>query len=75
MTALRETSLNGHQRVVELLLGAGANPDLQDQVRTVQDPELLPYCWYQFFPPVCYENINLYLNCDEYGTSTVCAKG
>ena len=32
-TALRESSINGHYKVVELLLGAGANPDLQDKVR------------------------------------------
>ena len=34
-TALRESSANGHPKVVGLLLGAGANPDLQDKVRTV----------------------------------------
>ena len=33
-TALRTFSFNGHHKVVELLLGAGANPDLQDKVRT-----------------------------------------
>ena len=32
-TALRESSISGHHKVVELLLGAGANPDLQDKVR------------------------------------------
>ena len=32
-TALREGSIRGHHKVVELLLGAGANPDLQDKVR------------------------------------------
>ena len=31
-TALRESSISGHHKVVELLLGAGANPDLQDKV-------------------------------------------
>ena len=36
-TALRTASFNGHHKVVELLLGAGANPDLQDKVRTQQD--------------------------------------
>ena len=36
-TALRETSIRGHQKVVRLLLGAGANPDLQDKVRIGQD--------------------------------------
>ena len=32
-TALRESSIRGHHKVVELLLGAGANPDIQDKVR------------------------------------------
>ena len=32
-TALKSASFNGHHNVVELLLGAGANPDLQDKVR------------------------------------------
>ena len=32
-TALDRASYNGHHKVVELLLGAGANPDLQDKVR------------------------------------------
>ena len=36
-TALELASGNGHHKVVELLLGAGANPDLQDKVRTGQD--------------------------------------
>ena len=35
-TALKSASNNGHHKVVELLLGAGANPDLQDNVRTGQ---------------------------------------
>ena len=34
-TALKRASFEGHHKVVEVLLGAGANPDLQDQVRTV----------------------------------------
>ena len=33
-TALQQASRKGHQKVVELLLGAGANPDLQNKVRT-----------------------------------------
>ena len=36
-TALERASFIGHHKVVELLLGAGANPDLQDKVRTAQD--------------------------------------
>ena len=32
-TALERASIKGHQKVIELLLGAGANPDLQDKVR------------------------------------------
>ena len=31
-TALQQASIRGHHNVVELLLGAGANPDLQDKV-------------------------------------------
>ena len=34
-TALARASFKGHHKVVELLLGAGANPDLQNKVRTV----------------------------------------
>ena len=33
-TALTTASFNGHHKMVELLLGAGANPDLQVKVRT-----------------------------------------
>ena len=33
-TALLQTSSDGHYRVVELLLKAGANPDRKDKVRT-----------------------------------------
>ena len=36
-TALEKASFNGHHKVVELLLGAGANPDLQNKVRTGWD--------------------------------------
>ena len=35
-SALDQASFIGHHKVVELLLGAGANPDLQDKVRTGQ---------------------------------------
>ena len=31
-TALEQASFRGHHNVVEFLLGAGANPDLQDKV-------------------------------------------
>ena len=36
-TALDQASYNGHHKVVELLLRAGANPDLQNKVRTGQN--------------------------------------
>jgi len=36
-TALKQASFSGHKKVVELLLGAGANPDLQNKVSTGQD--------------------------------------
>ena len=39
-TALRTASFSGHHKVVELLLGAGANPDQQDKVRTGWDSGL-----------------------------------
>ena len=34
LTALDLASFSDHHQVVELLLRAGANPDLQDEVRT-----------------------------------------
>ena len=34
-TALKAASSDGHHKVVELLLGGGAKPDIQDKVRTV----------------------------------------
>ena len=36
-TALEQASIKGHHNVVEFLLGAGANPDLQDKVGTGWD--------------------------------------
>ena len=36
-TALERASFIGYHKVVELLLGAGAYPDLQDKVRIGQD--------------------------------------
>ena len=36
-TALQQASSEGYQKVVELLLGAGAKPDLQDKVRAGWD--------------------------------------
>ena len=33
-TSLKTASFNGHQKVVELLLRSGANPDLQSKVST-----------------------------------------
>ena len=35
-----QASYNGHHKVVELLSRAGANPDLQDKVRTRQDSDV-----------------------------------
>ena len=35
-TALEASSNEGHHKVVELLIGAGSNPDLQDKVRAEQ---------------------------------------
>ena len=35
-TALKSASNKGHHKVVEVLLGAGANPDLQSKVRIGQ---------------------------------------
>ena len=32
-----QATTDGHHKVVELLLGAGAKPDLQNQVRTEQE--------------------------------------
>ena len=37
-TALERASFNGHHEVVECLLRAGANPDIQDEVRTAVYP-------------------------------------
>ena len=40
-TALKQASINGHHMVVKLLLGAGANPDLQDKVSMRQTKILI----------------------------------
>ena len=40
-TALEQASMKGHQKVVESLLRAGANPNLQDKVRKRQEGCLL----------------------------------
>ena len=50
-TALGEASIGGHYKVVELLLGAGANPNLQDKV-SIGQIKILPYFWCLSFPPV-----------------------
>ena len=53
-TALKQASSKGHHKVVELLLRAGANLDLQDKVRTVQDSgvhvNLINGRWYVLHP-------------------------
>ena len=36
-TALEEASIRGHHNIVEILLGAGANPNLMDTVSTGQN--------------------------------------
>jgi len=41
VTPLHLACYYGHQREVELLLAAGANPDLQDKVRTAGTPNSL----------------------------------
>jgi len=41
-TALEQASFKGHQKVVELLLGAEANPDLQDKVSTDRTVVYMP---------------------------------
>ena len=42
-TALGRASFNGHHEVVECLLIAGANPDIQDEVRTEVCPVKEPH--------------------------------
>ena len=45
LTALHVASYKGHLEVVELLLGAWANPNLRDKVKTVQ--------WYAYKTEQC----------------------
>ena len=53
-TALEAASVEGHHKVVEILLGAGANPDLQDKVMTIQNSgvhiNLSSGMWYILHP-------------------------
>ena len=53
-TALKQASNKGHHKVVKLLLGAGANPDLQDKVRIGQysgvHVNLINGRWYVLHP-------------------------
>ena len=67
-TALQLASNRGHQKVVEVLLGAGANPNIQDKVSTGQNriPSrcltfgVHPLRLFCMFLVVCYDNIHLY---------------
>ena len=66
-TALKRASNRGHHKVVEVLLGAGANPNLQNKVSTGQNRILSrwlsfgvhPLRLFCMFLVVCYENILL----------------
>ena len=67
-TALKQASISGHHKVVEVLLRAGANPNLQNKVSTGQNriPSrwltfgVHPFCLFCMFLVVCYDNIHLY---------------
>ena len=65
-TALEKASFYGHHKVVELLLGAGANPDLQDVVRTgvcpVKQGGILRIFEYLIFHLQLYRLIGVYVN-------------
>ena len=64
-TALEQVSHRGHHKVVEVLLGAGANPNLQNKVSTGQNGILgrclsfgvHPLRLFCMFLVVCYDNI------------------
>ena len=53
-TALKKASISGHHKVVEVLLRAGANPNLENKVSTGQNrnPRSMPYFWCPFSLPV-----------------------
>ena len=67
-TALEAASNRGHHKVVEVLLRAGANPNLQNKVSTRQNRilgrcltfGLHPLRLFCMFLVVCYDNIHLY---------------
>ena len=59
-TALERASINGHHKVVELLLRAGANPDLQNKVRIVDGGlNLSNGRWYVLHPVKPGATVNL----------------
>ena len=74
-TALKQASFRGHHKIVEVLLGAGANPNLQNKVSTGQNriPSrclnfgVHPLRLFCMFLVVCYENIYLFFV--DYGTT------
>ena len=66
--ALKQASRRGHHKVVEVLLRAGANPNLQNKVSTGQNRILgrcltfgvHPLQLFCMFLVVCYDNIHVY---------------